>query len=244
MRFVKVIAIVTAAGLVGWALSTSLHPAARAETPHGASAGVQAIAPADAMQRLRAGNERFVDQKQASDHRDASRRMELAGGQHPFAVVLGCADSRVPPELVFDQGLGDLFVIRVAGEVAPPEVIGSVEYAVEHLGCRTIIVLGHEKCGAVEAALNAADGPAPHGNVGALIKEILPSIEKIDRHSPDALDAAVRANARGCAGRLVAGSQMLAQLAGKGEVVITPARYDLETGRVEFMDQVGGAAKH
>src|SRR5206468_3976245 len=140
------------------------------------------VAPADAMRRLREGNERFVEQKETTAQRDALRREQVATGQHPFAIVLGCADSRVPPEVVFDQGLGDLFVIRVAGEVAPAEVIGSIEYAVEHLGCHTVIVLGHERCGAVEAAMS---GTAPEGNLGELIKDILPAIEKIDKKAPD-----------------------------------------------------------
>jgi carbonic anhydrase len=138
-------------GVATWAMFSRPQPFVLADAPHQPTA-VTLVAPAEAMQRLRDGNERFVDQKASTAQRDASRRVEIAKGQHPFAVVLGCADSRVPPEVVFDQGLGDLFVIRVAGEVAPPEVIGSIEYAVEHLGCRTIIVLGHQRCGAVEAA--------------------------------------------------------------------------------------------
>jgi carbonic anhydrase len=188
------------------------------------------------MRQLREGNERFVSQRATSGHRDAARRDEVAKGQHPFAVVLGCADSRVPPEVVFDQGLGDLFVIRVAGEVAPAEVIGSIEYAVEHLGCRTVIVLGHERCGAVEAALS---GPAPEGNLGELIKDILPAIEQIDRKAPDALHAAVLANARAVARTIVGRSKVLGEMAHKGDVRVTPARYDLDTGKVEFMEAAG-----
>jgi len=207
-----------------------------ADPPHQAAAHAEGVAPADAMVKLREGNERFVKQKAMSAHRDAARREEIAKGQHPFAVVLGCADSRVPPEMVFDQGLGDLFVIRVAGEVAPAEVIGSIEYAVEHLGCRTIIVLGHSRCGAVEAALAVPAGSAPEGNLGELIKDVMSDIEQVDRKSPDALDIAVRANAKAVAAIIVRRSKMLGELVRKGDVQVTAARYDLDTGKVEFME--------
>jgi carbonic anhydrase len=193
------------------------------------------------MRRLVDGNERFVHQKMAAAHQDASRREALANGQHPFAIILGCADSRVPPELVFDQGLGDLFVIRVAGEVAPAEVLGSIEYAVEHLGCRAIIVLGHERCGAVEAALKLPSGSAPEGNLGELLKEMLPAIEKIDRKAPDAMDAAVKANAKAVAETVVSRSKLVGELTHKGELVVTPARYDLDSGKVEFGESIRAA---
>jgi carbonic anhydrase len=242
MGSIRAILLAIAVGAMTWAMLLQHRPVTAAEAEHQSSAAAPMVAPAEAMRRLQEGNERFVDQKPATDHKDASRREEVAKGQHPFAVVLGCADSRVPPEAVFDQGLGDLFVIRVAGEVAPPEVIGSIEYAVEHLGCRSIVVLGHERCGAVEAALNAAGGPAPEGNLGELIKDITPAIEKIDKKAPDALDAAVRANAKAVAQTLVSRSKMLREMSNKGDVVITPARYDLDTGKVEFMEPVGGAA--
>jgi len=235
--------LVAAIGVAGWTAFSQLRPLASAETPHETSAHAAAVAPADAMRRLKEGNERFVNEKATTARHDASRREEIAKGQHPFAVVLGCADSRVPPEVVFDQGLGDLFVIRVAGEVAPPEVIGSIEYAVEHLGCRTVIVLGHERCGAVEAALGAPAGSSTEGNLDKLISEILPAIEQIDRKSPDALDAAVRANAKAVAKTIVSRSKMLGDLSHKGDVEIIPARYDLDTGQVEFLEQAGGASR-
>ncbi|HEX3357114.1 MAG TPA: carbonic anhydrase [Tepidisphaeraceae bacterium] len=209
-----------------------------------AAAHAASVSPDDAMQRLRDGNGRFVAEKMTKSHQDASRREELATGQHPFAVVLGCADSRVPPELVFDQGLGDLFVIRVAGEIASPDVIGSIEYAVEHLGCRTIIVLGHERCGAVDAALHTPAGSVPEGNLGELLKDIQPAIAKIDPKAPDAMDAAVIANAKAVAANLVTRSKELDEASHKGDIVITPARYDLETGKVEFFKPNAGAAGH
>jgi carbonic anhydrase len=243
MRRLRVTLLAASIGLAGWMIASRQRPVALADTPHHEPAGAGAVTPADAIRKLREGNERFVNQKLTNPERDASRREEVAKGQHPFAVVLGCADSRVPPEVVFDQGLGDLFVIRVAGEVAPPEVIGSIEYAVEHLGCHTIIVLGHERCGAVEAALGVPAGSTPEGNLGQLIKDILPAIEQIDKKSPDALDAAVRANSEAVAKMIVSRSKMLGELSHKGEIEITPARYDLDTGKVEFMENAAGAGK-
>lgn len=236
MQQIKPLLLATVIGVASWTMFSRQRPIASADAPHHAS-NQAAVTPAQAMQRLKEGNERFVEQKAPTAQRDASRREEIAKGQHPFAIVLGCADSRVPPEVVFDQGLGDLFVIRVAGEVAPPEVIGSIEYAVEHLGCRSIIVLGHERCGAVEAALDVPAGSAPEGNLGQLIKEILPAIEQIDKKSPDALDAAVQANAKAIAKTIASRSKLLGEMSNKHEIEITPARYDLDTGKVEFMDK-------
>jgi carbonic anhydrase len=234
--------LVIALGMAGWGLILAERPSASADAPHATASGEAAsVTPAEAMARLAEGNERFVRQKMTATHQDASRREALAKGQRPFAIVLGCADSRVPPELVFDQGLGDLFMIRVAGEVAPAEVLGSIEYAVEHLGCRAIIVLGHERCGAVEAALEVPAGTTPEGNLGELIKDILPAIEKIDRKAPDALDAAVKANANAVARTILSRSKAVAEMAHKGELVVTPARYDLKSGKVDFMEPVHAA---
>ena len=236
MNSTRKILFAIAVALAAWAFLSARPFAASADAPNHAAAG-HVVAPAEAMQRLREGNERWVNTKPANDHKDSARREELARGQHPFAVVLGCADSRVPPELVFDQGLGDLFVIRVAGEVAPPEVIGSIEYAVEHLGCRTVVVLGHERCGAVEAALNASGGAAPEGNIGAMLKDIMPVVEKVDKKSPDPLEVAVRADARNVVETIAARSKLLAEMSHKGDLVITPAEYHLDSGKVEFLQQ-------
>ena len=136
------------------------------------------ISPVEALQRLKTGNQRFVASKLQHPHQSAERRTELATSQHPFAIVLGCADSRTAPEVVFDQGLGDIFVIRVAGNVLNDETLGSIEYGVEHLGAQLIVVLGHERCGAVKAAreLIAAKAEAP-GHIQSLIKAIQPAVE-------------------------------------------------------------------
>src|SRR3954469_7916942 len=123
MRHLKAMLLAAVLGVAGWTMFARQHPAAVADTPHHAAGEAAAVAPADAMRKLKEGNERFVNQKLTNTERDTARREEIAKGQHPFAVVLGCADSRVPPEVIFDQGLGELFVIRVAGEVAPAEVI-------------------------------------------------------------------------------------------------------------------------
>lgn len=195
------------------------------------------VAPEEALRRLRDGNQRFVQQAATRLHQDADRRQEVAAGQHPFAIVLGCADSRVPPEVIFDQGLGDLFVIRVAGEVASAEVIGSIEYAVDHLGCRAILVLGHKRCGAVEAAL-APDAGASEENLNQLIHQIAPALRTIDRSAPDALDAAVIANAESVAQTLIMRSKLLQVEAQKGVIVVEPARYDLDSGTVEFLKPI------
>ena len=223
--------VVTAIGLASWALISTERPTASADVPHPA-AEEATVSPADAMHRLVDGNERFVQEKMAAGHRDASRRAELAGGQRPFAVVLGCADSRVPPELVFDQGLGDLFVIRVAGEVAPAEVIGSIEYALEHLGCRTVIVLGHERCGAVEAALGTA---APHAHVGTIVRRIRAAIAPVRSRPGDALDNAVRANVAASVNEVRSSKPLLAPAVQKGDVKVVGGRYDLDTGVVEIL---------
>jgi carbonic anhydrase len=136
------------------------------------------VSPTEALARLKAGNERFVASKLEHPRQTAERRTELANGQHPFAIVLACADSRTSPELVFDQGLGDVFVVRVAGNVLNDETVGSIEYAVDHLGAQLIVVLGHERCGAVAAAREtiAAKGKAP-GHIQSLVKAIAPAVE-------------------------------------------------------------------
>ncbi len=136
------------------------------------------VSPAEALARLKAGNQRFVASKLEHPRQTAKRRTELATSQHPFAVVLGCADSRTAPELVFDQGLGDVFVVRVAGNVLNDETLGSIEYAVDHLGAQLIVVLGHERCGAIEAAREtiAAKEEAP-GHIQSLVKAIAPAVE-------------------------------------------------------------------
>jgi len=193
-----------------------------------------------ALDELLAGNQRFVAGQSRHPHQDAARRAETAQGQHPFAVIVGCADSRVPPELVFDCGLGDLFVVRVAGDVCEEAALGSIEYAVEHLGARTIVVLGHERCGAVGATLEGGELP---GHMRAFASAIAPNIrasgetgDKRDDKLGDKLDRAVRANARAIAHQLATCAPILAEFVHKGELKVVAARYDLDTGMVEVLD--------
>lgn len=205
--------------------------------PAGATAasGGEASAPATAHQaqrRLEAGNGRFVSGRTAGPRRSSFRRRAVALGQRPVAVIVGCADSRVPPEILFDEGLGDLFVVRTAGHVLDDAAIGSVEYAVEHLGVPLIVVLGHEKCGAVAATL---EGGEVHGHLGTIVGAIRPAVEETAGGSGDRLDASVRAHVRRTVRRLEEAAPILARRNAEGNVRILGARYDLDDGRVEWL---------
>ncbi|MBI5471843.1 MAG: carbonic anhydrase [Ignavibacteriae bacterium] len=197
---------------------------------HSAQKGV---APDEAMAKLKVGNFRFAANQSAHPNQVEQTRKSVANGQKPFAVIVGCADSRVPPEILFDQGIGDLFVVRVAGNLADDAVIGSIEYAVEHLGSRLVVVLGHERCGAVKATL---DGGHPEGHIGALVKAIAPAVEKVRGKGGDELDNAVKLNARLVAEQLRASKPILAEQVAKKKIKIVAARYDLDTGVVEFLE--------
>jgi carbonic anhydrase len=207
------------------------------------------IAPREALERLRAGNRRFVES--APDRtalRDAERRAQLAAGQEPIAIVLGCSDSRVPAELVFDQGFGDLFVIRVAGNVVAPSQVGSVEFAAARFGTPLVVVLGHSQCGAVLATIEELRQPAPGGsrNLRSIVDRIRPSVEPLLRTDlaarPDALvRAAVRANISASAGHLRTGSEILERLVQAEKLMVVGAEYSLETGAVDFFDGVPAA---
>jgi len=201
-----------------------------------------------ALDRLREGNRRFVS-NQAAGHvlSDPTRRAELVAGQEPFAIILGCSDSRVPAELVFDQGFGDLFVIRVAGNIVAPSQIGSVEFAAARFGTRLVVVLGHSQCGAVVATLDDVQGRAPNQsrNLRSIVDRIRPSVETLiasqridDRHR--LLHDAVRANVRASANHLRHGSELLEQLIRADGLVVVGAEYSLETGVVDFFEGIPG----
>ncbi len=201
-----------------------------------------------ALDRLREGNRRFVS-NQAAGHvlSDPTRRAELVAGQEPFAIILGCSDSRVPAELVFDQGFGDLFVIRVAGNIVAPSQIGSVEFAAARFGTRLVVVLGHSQCGAVVATLDDVQGRAPNQsrNLRSIVDRIRPSVETLiasqridDRHP--LLHHAVRANVRASANHLRHGSELLEQLIRADGLVVVGAEYSLETGVVDFFEGIPG----
>jgi carbonic anhydrase len=191
----------------------------------------------EALTRLKAGNARFVAGN--ANHPDQSNeyRVSLASGQHPFALILSCIDSRVPPEIVFDQGLGDVFVTRTAGHVVDHAVLGSVQYGVGELKVPLVIVLGHEKCGAVKATLEDVEKKSgPHGNdIDALVTAITPAVEDaISAKATDPLDAAVRNNVVSVVARLKK-EKVLTEALGAGTLQIVGARYDLDRGAVEFL---------
>jgi len=197
--------------------------------------GVWAQQPAAdaALARLMAGNTRYVQHKEKHPDATMARRKELEAGQHPFAVVLGCADSRVSPELLFDQGLGDLFVIRVAGNIIDDAVLGSIEYAVEHLGTKLIVVLGHEKCGAVSAAVEGSTAP---GHIQALVTAIQPSVKEIANEPGDKIHNCVVANVRRVAQQIRESQPLLKEAAEKDGLKIVAADYALDSGKVNLLD--------
>ena len=229
--------------LLGWsglalALAEMGYPAGAGGAGGGSHGGhAEGMDPEAALKQLIAGNERYVARKARHPNRTVKRRMEIASGQHPFAVILGCADSRVAPEIVFDQGLGDLFVVRVAGNIANDAVIGSIEYAVAHLGSRLVVVLGHEKCGAVAAAVEVAEkGAALPGHLPAVVQPILPAVGAVRDQPGDRLDNAVRANVRLVVGRLRSSEAVLKPMLIDGRIQIVGRRYDLTSG---FVDLIG-----
>jgi carbonic anhydrase len=201
----------------------------------------------EALRRLQEGNRRFVsDDPSLGRLARRTHRSELTAGQAPFAIILGCSDSRVPAEIVFDQGLGDLFVIRVAGNIVAPSQIGSVEFAAERFGTRLVVVLGHSQCGAVLATLDELGRPtqSQSRNLRSIVDRIRPAVEPLRatdlRHDAGAMvAAAVRANVRVAADHLRHGSDILEHLIRGDGLLVVGAEYSLETGLVDFFDGVG-----
>ncbi|WP_432827610.1 carbonic anhydrase [Dactylosporangium sp. CA-092794] len=193
--------------------------------------------PDQALARLKAGAERFASGGVHRPDQDTTYRATLSAGQHPFACVLSCVDSRVPPEIVFDQGLGDLFVTRTAGQVVDHAVLGSIQYGVAELKIPLVLVLGHEKCGAVKATVEAVEkGSPPGGNdIDALVAAIKPAVQQAeDAKAADMLDASVRNNVKNIVADLGARPVLSAAVAA-GTLKVAGARYDLDTGEVEFL---------
>jgi carbonic anhydrase len=197
-----------------------------------AVAAASAATADEALQQLLEGNKRYVAGKLARPHQTARRRTEVAAGQSPVAALLSCSDSRVPPELIFDQGLGDLFVVRVAGNVADAPGIGSLEYGVAVLKAPLLVVLGHSACGAVDATLKGGDFP---GQVGSIAKLIEPAVEKVRGHGGDTLANAIRANVALTVDRLKTTGPILADQVEKKTLRIVGAHYDLASGKVELL---------
>jgi carbonic anhydrase len=198
----------------------------------------------NALERLRQGNHRFVlEARDGSDQNGETRRRALALGQEPFAIILGCSDSRVPAEIVFDQGLGDLFVIRVAGNIVAPSQVGSVEFAAARFGTRLVVVLGHSNCGAITATLEELGRPSgdQSRNLRSIVDRIRPSVQGLLSAglTGDALvEQAVRANIRASVDHLRHGSEVLEQLIQHQELLVVGAEYSLDTGLVNFFDGV------
>jgi carbonic anhydrase len=203
-------------------------PAAHADVPRGP-------APEKALKMLRKGNDRFTKGKPEHPRQDETRRKELTDSQHPFASILGCADSRVSPEVIFDQGIGDLFVVRIAGNIIDDAILASIEYSVEHLGSRLIVVLGHEGCGAVKAARDtiAAGEKAPR-HLRTLVAAIAPAVKATAKKE---LDATVRLNVLNVVDAIAASKPVLACKIRDGDVKVVGARYDLDSGEVELLSR-------
>lgn len=193
------------------------------------------VAPADAISKLKEGNGRYTSGNLQHPGQTAERRTELANTQHPFAAILSCSDSRVPPEIVFDQGLGDLFIVRVAGNVINNEGLGSLEYTVDHLGTRLIVVLGHQSCGAVDAAKKtiAAKGKAP-GHIQSLVTAIKPAVEATAKGD---LEATIKANVKNVVQALRSSTPILKAEVDSGKIQVIGGYYSLDTGAVTFLDE-------
>jgi len=211
------------------------------------SGSAPAVSPDEALQRLMDGNQRYVDnQMTGSKLCDLSTRTSLAKSQQPYAIILTCSDSRVPPEILFDKGLGEIFVIRVAGNIPDPVVLGSIEYAAEHLGSPLVMVLGHERCGAVKATVDAKGKSSGSKNIDAIVKGVAPAVKtavkdcqacKDDRKCADTkkdefVECVVDANARIVAAGLTKNSRILNHLLHEKKIKIVAAKYDLDDGKV------------
>src|SRR5215471_13930218 len=196
--------------------------------------GAQETMPsADAvLAALKAGNARHVAKKYERPNQTAARQRELAGGQHPHCAILTCADSRVPPEIVFDQGLGDMFDVRVAGNIAGNDEFASLEYAAEHVHVPLIVVMGHQKCGAIEAAVNGGEAP---GHLPVLIAAIRPAVERTKTQSGDKFDNATRANVENVVEQLRDDKPVLSELVAHGKLKIVGAIYSVDSGKVEWL---------
>lgn len=199
------------------------------------------LSPDQALQKLMDGNKRYVEgQMVGSKGADAAARATVAKGQKPYATVLTCSDSRVPPELVFDEGLGQIFVVRLAGNIADKPALGSIEYAAEHLGSPLVVVLGHTRCGAVTATVDSK-GKA-EGNIGSIVKMIAPAAQKAmkdckGKDKGTVVEAAADNNVRNVAASVTKNSPIMSHLVKEGKVKVVMAKYDLDDGKVNIMEK-------
>ena len=215
-----------AVGVLGLAGPAAAHPT---EPP--------ATTPTTALNRLVAGNKRFYKGDARHPHQSLKDLRELAGGQHPFAITLGCADSRVAPEILFDQGLGDLFDNRVAGNIVDDLMLGSIEFAIEEFGVPLIVVLGHERCGAITATVDAIEhgGEAP-GKIGTIVEALRPVVEPLVGGPGDVVEAGVQANVLAQVQHLLDHSEIIQEKVHEGALGVVGARYDLDNGKVTLLD--------
>ena len=200
-----------------------------------ASEEAGSITPELALQQLMEGNLRYAQGNASHPHQSLEQRAELVSGQHPFAVILGCSDSRIPPELIFDQGLGDVFVIRTAGEVVDNASLASIEYAVDHLGVPLVMVLGHDSCGAVTAAVQGGEA---EGHLGSLMDFIRPAVEQAREagEGSDLLNGSINNNVFNIVEALKSSQPVLSEKVEAGELMILGARYRLDSGLVEILE--------
>jgi carbonic anhydrase len=211
------------------------------------SASAPAVSPDDALKSLMDGNQRYVENQMTGTKLcDLTTRTSLAKSQHPYAIILTCSDSRVPPEIIFDKGLGEIFVIRVAGNIPDPVVLGSIEYAAEHLGSPLVMVLGHERCGAVKATVDSKGKSTGSKNIDAIVKAVATSVKtatkdcqacKDDKKCADTrkdefVECVVDANAKNVAANLTKNSKILNHLLHAKKIKIVAAKYDLDDGKV------------
>ncbi|GAB7046221.1 carbonic anhydrase [Catenuloplanes indicus] len=225
-------ALLTAGGVAAGALAL---PAAASAAPATPPAEPAPTTPAAAVRRLLAGNRRFTSGRARHPHQSLDRLHEVAAGQHPFAVLLGCADSRVSPELLFDEGIGDLFDDRVAGNIVDDLLLGSMEYAVEEFAPPLIVVLGHERCGAISATINAINtGASAPGHIASIVAALRPIVAPY-ASAPDGVERAVQANIRAQAAAILSRSDIIRERVESGETAVVGARYDLDTGVVTLV---------
>ncbi|MEQ8168212.1 MAG: carbonic anhydrase [Candidatus Eremiobacterota bacterium] len=189
----------------------------------------------EALQELLEGNKRFIERHMKHPDQTIERQIEIIQGQNPFAIILGCSDSRIPPEIIFDQGLGDLFVIRVAGNMLDDIIMGSIEYAVEHLNVTLVMVMGHSKCGAVKASISGSNFSP---NIKFIVNSLMPSVAKAKELKGDIYENTTKLNILKAVDELTANPPILDKLVAKGQLKIVGAYYNLETGLVEILKHV------
>ncbi|MGZ4934668.1 MAG: carbonic anhydrase [Halobacteriota archaeon] len=217
---------------VGHTSSSCTEMTAQANVAYSKSSGTD-LSAQEALNALMEGNARFVSGNVCHPNQSDEQRAKVVSGQQPFAVVVSCSDSRVPPEILFDQGIGDIFTVRTAGEVMDNATIGTIEYAVEHLHAPLIVVLGHDDCGAVNAAV---EGSAEPGQINYLVEAIKPAVDTAQSMHGDLLSNSINVNSKDVVAQLQATNPILSEHVQQGKLQIVPARYHLDTGAVELLD--------